>query len=220
MRCRTIATGSMRNDRPRADARAHAPRGDDASRGRLRVFLGAAPGVGKTFAMLEEGHRLRDEGHDVVIGLVETYGRKETEALIGDLVIVPRRRIPYRGVMLEEVDTDAILERHPEIVLIDELAHTNAPGSPREKRYQDVDILLAAGIDVLSTMNIQHLEGLNDVIEGVTGVKVRETVPDRLLDDADVSLIDLSPALLRERLEAGQDLSRGAGGPSAAELFP
>ena len=173
-------------------------------RGRLRVFLGAAPGVGKTYAMLEEGHRLRDEGQDVVIGLVETYKRAETEAQIKDLPNIPRRQIPYRGVILEELDTDAILARRPKVVLVDELAHTNAPGSEREKRYQDVEVLLEAGIDVLSTMNIQHLQGLNDVIEGVTGVKVRETVPDRILDDAEVELVDLSPNLLRQRLSAGK----------------
>jgi two-component system sensor histidine kinase KdpD len=154
--------------------------------------------------MLEEGHRLRDEGHDVVIGFVETYRRRETEEQIGDLEVLPRRTIVYRGVPLEELDTDAVLSRRPEMVLVDELAHTNAPGSRHEKRYQDVEILLDAGIMVLSTMNIQHLEGLNDLVEGVTGIKVRETVPDRVLDEAEVELIDLSPSLLRERLAAGK----------------
>ena len=193
-------------DRPTAEQMLERVRREEKKthRGRLRVFLGAAPGVGKTYAMLEEGHRLKDEGHDVVIGLVETYRRRETEAQLGDLEVIPRRSIAYRGVILEELDTDAILARHPEIVLVDELAHTNAPGSPNEKRYQDVEILLKAGIAVLSTMNIQHLEGLNDLIEGVTGVKVRETVPDRVLDEAEVELVDLSPTLLRERLEAGK----------------
>ncbi|HVX29312.1 MAG TPA: sensor histidine kinase KdpD [Nitrolancea sp.] len=193
------------DQRPTAEQMlARVRRDEPRRRGRLRVFLGAAPGVGKTYAMLEEGHRLRDEGHDVVIGFVETYRRRETEEQIGDLEVLPRRTITYRGVSLDELDTDAVLARHPEIVLIDELAHTNAPGSPREKRYQDVELLLDAGITVLSTMNIQHLEGLNDLIEGVTGIKVRETVPDRVLDEADVELIDLSPALLRERLAAGK----------------
>ncbi len=199
-------------DRERVDSERPTPeqmlervrREEKKHRGRLRVFLGAAPGVGKTYAMLEEGHRLRDEGQDVVIGLVETYSRAETEAQIKDLPNIPRRQIPYRGVILEELDTDAILARKPKVVLVDELAHTNAPGSEREKRYQDVEVLLDAGIDVLSTMNIQHLQGLNDVIEGVTGVKVRETVPDRILDDAEVELVDLSPTLLRERLVAGK----------------
>ncbi len=175
-----------------------------STRGHLRIFLGAAPGVGKTFAMLEEGHRLRDEGRDVVIGLVETYGRNETEAQLGDLEVIPRRRVPYRGVLLEEMDTDAILARQPAVVLVDELAHTNAPGSARAKRYQDVEVLRDAGIEVLSTMNVQHLEGLNDLVEGVTGIKVRETVPDRVLDDGEVILVDLPPALLRERLAAGK----------------
>ena len=174
-------------------------------RGRLRVFLGAAPGVGKTYAMLEEGRRLRDqEGRDAVIGFVETYGRAETDAQVADLEVVPRREIPYRGVLLEELDTDAVLARHPQVVLVDELAHSNAPGSARAKRYEDVEALREAGIDVLSTINVQHLEGLNDLVEGVTGVKVRETVPDRVLDDAEVELVDLPPALLRERLAAGK----------------
>jgi two-component system, OmpR family, sensor histidine kinase KdpD len=179
-------------------------RAEKHQRGKLRVFLGAAPGVGKTYAMLEEGHRLRDEGHDIVIGFVETYRRAETEAQIGDLEVIPRWLIPYHGVILEELDTDAVLARHPEIVLVDELAHTNAPGSAREKRYQDVEVLLEAGIAVISTMNIQHLEGINDLIEGVTGIKVRETVPDRVLDEAEVELVDLPPVQLRERLVAGK----------------
>ncbi len=179
-------------------------REEQSSRGRLRVFLGAAPGVGKTYAMLEEGHRLKEDGRNVVIGLVETYGRAETEAQINDLPVIPRHQIPYRGVILEELDTSAVLKRLPDVVLVDELAHTNAPGSRRAKRYQDVEVLLDAGINVLSTMNIQHLEGLNDVIESVTGIKVRETVPDRLLDEAEVELVDLSPTLLRQRLAAGK----------------
>ncbi|HET9017404.1 MAG TPA: sensor histidine kinase KdpD [Thermomicrobiaceae bacterium] len=176
-----------------------------AGRGRLRIFLGAAPGVGKTYAMLEEARRLRDEeGCDVVIGFVETYGRAETAAQIGDLEVIPRRQIPYHGVLLEELDTDAVLARHPQVVLVDELAHSNAPGSACAKRYQDVEVVRDAGIEVLSTMNVQHLEGLNDLVAGVTGVKVRETVPDGVLDDAEVVLVDLPPALLRERLAAGK----------------
>ncbi len=191
-------------DRPTPEQMLARVRRSERRRGQFRVFLGAAPGAGKTYAMLEEGHRLRDEGRDVVIGFVETYRRPETDAQIGDLEIVPRRHIAYRGVLLEELDTDAVLARQPEIVLVDELAHTNAPGSPREKRYEDVEILLDVGITVLSTMNIQHLEGLNDLIEGVTGIKVRETVPDRVLDEAEVELIDITPSLLRERLAAGK----------------
>ena len=177
---------------------------EERRRGRLRVYLGAAPGVGKTYAMLEEGHRLRAEGHDVIIGFVETYGRAETEAMIGDLEIVPRRNVEYRGVVLEEMDFDAILARHPEIVLIDELAHTNAPGSARERRYEDVEALLDVGINVITTMNIQHLESINDLVESVTGVTVRETVPDRILESADVEVVDLPPSILRERLMAGK----------------
>ena len=196
--------GRIDDQRPTPEQMLARVRRDERRRGRFRVFLGAAPGVGKTYAMLEEGHRLRDEGSDVVIGFVETYRRHETEEQIGDLEVLPRRRVVYRGVPLEELDTDAVLSRRPDTVLVDELAHTNAPGSPREKRYQDVEILLDAGITVLSTMNIQHLEGLNDLIEGVTGIKVRETVPDRVLDEAEVELIDLSPSLLRERLIAGK----------------
>lgn len=173
-------------------------------RGRLRIFLGAAPGVGKTYAMLHEGCRLSSEGHDVVVGFVETHGRPDTEAQIGDLEIVPRAFVPYRGVTIEEMDTAAILARNPEIVLIDELAHTNPPGSPREKRFEDVDVLRNAGIDVISTLNVQHLESLHDVVAGITGVDVRETIPDRALDNAEVQLVDLPPDALIERLRQGK----------------
>jgi two-component system sensor histidine kinase KdpD len=182
-----------------------AMRGQEATRGRLRVFLGAAPGVGKTYAMLHDGHRLKSEGRDVVVGLVETHGRADTQAQIGDLEIVARLRIPYRGVVVEEMDTDAVLRRKPEIVLVDELAHTNAPGSPRTKRWEDVEVLRDAGIDILSTLNIQHLESLNDVVESITGVRVRETVPDQILDGAtEVQLVDLPIEGLIERLERGK----------------
>jgi two-component system sensor histidine kinase KdpD len=173
-------------------------------RGRLRVFLGAAPGVGKTYAMLNEARRLKAEGHDVVAGFIEPHGRPETEAQIGDLEVIPRRQAPYRGVIVEEMDTDAILARQPEIVLVDELAHTNAPGSPRAKRYEDVQALRDAGIDVISTLNIQHLDSLQDVVAGITGVEVRETIPDRALDDADVQLVDLPSDALIERLRQGK----------------
>jgi two-component system sensor histidine kinase KdpD len=182
-----------------------AMRKQEHTRGRLRVFLGFAPGVGKTYAMLHDGHRLKAEGRDVVVGLVETHGRPDTEAQIGDLEVVPRLRIPYRGVIVEEMDTAAVLHRKPDVVLVDELAHTNAPGSPREKRWEDVEILRDAGIDVLSTLNIQHLEGLNDVVESITGVRVRETVPDQILDGAtEVQLVDLPTEGLIERLEQGK----------------
>jgi two-component system, OmpR family, sensor histidine kinase KdpD len=177
---------------------------EHAGRGSLRVFLGAAPNVGKTYAMLNEGRRLRAEGHDVVVGFIEPHGRPETEAQIGDLEVIPRARIPYRGVMLDDMDTDAILARKPEIVLVDELAHTNAPGSGRAKRYEDVQFLRDSGIDVITTLNIQHLDSLQDVIAGITGIEVRETIPDRVLEDADVQLVDLPSDALIERLRQGK----------------
>lgn len=173
-------------------------------RGRLRIFLGAAPGVGKTYAMLNDARRLRADGHDVVVGFVETHGRPETEAQIGDLEVIPRMQVSYRGVSIEEMDTDAILKRRPEIVLVDELAHTNPPGSPRVKRYEDVQALLDAGINVISTLNVQHLESLQDVVAGITGVEVRETIPDRALEEADVQLVDLPSDALIERLHQGK----------------
>ena len=177
----------------------HAP-----GRGRLRVYLGMAAGVGKTYAMLNEGRRRKARGTDVVVGYVETHHRPITEQQIADLEIVPRQRIPYRGVMLEEMDVEAVIARHPQVALVDELAHTNAPGSRHPKRYQDVADLLDAGITVISTLNIQHLEGLNDIVEAVTGVRQRETLPDRVLDEADeVELIDISPDALRARLRHG-----------------
>lgn len=173
-------------------------------RGRLRIYVGMAAGVGKTFAMLNEGRRRKARGADVVIGYVETHKRPLTEAQIGDLEVVPRKKLTYRGITLEEMDVDAILARHPQIALIDELAHTNVPGSRHEKRYQDVEALLDAGITVISTLNIQHLEGLNDLVEAITGVRQRETLPDRILDKADeVELVDISPEALRSRLRHG-----------------
>jgi two-component system sensor histidine kinase KdpD len=174
-------------------------------RGRLKIYLGFAAGVGKTYEMLQEGHRLKRQGVDVVIGVVETHGRAETAALVGDLEQVPRRRIEYRGVVLEEMDLDAILARRPTIVLVDELAHTNAPGSRNAKRYQNVEELLRAGINVISTLNIQHLESLYDLVEKGTGVKVKERVPDYVLGLADQLVnVDLSAEDLRERLKAGK----------------
>jgi two-component system sensor histidine kinase KdpD len=174
-------------------------------RGRLKVYLGFAPGVGKTFEMLQEGHRLRRQGIDVVIGLVETHGRPETAALLADLEQVPRRCVEYHGVVLEEMDTDALLRRHPTVALVDELAHTNAPGSKHAKRYQDVEELLQAGIHVISTLNIQHLESLYDQIEGFTGVKVKERVPDYVLHEADqIVNVDLPSEDLQERLRTGK----------------
>lgn len=182
---------------------------DKIRRGTLKVYVGAAPGVGKTFTMLREGNELLQSGIDVVIGLLETHGRKETIEQVDELDIIPRRSIPYKNVTLEEMDTEAIIHRNPEVVLVDELAHTNVPGSRYAKRYQDVEKLLAAGISVISTMNIQHLESLGDSVEQITGIRVRETVPDHILHQADeVELIDISPKALRQRMREGNIYAR------------
>jgi two-component system sensor histidine kinase KdpD len=174
-------------------------------RARLRVYIGAAPGVGKTYSMLEDAHALRSRGVDVVVGFVETYGRADTERLVGDLEVIPRRRVPYRDVVLEEMDLDAILWRNPTICVVDELAHTNAPGCRHEKRYQDVGEVLEAGIGVMTAVNIQHLETLNDIINRMTGVRVRETVPDTFLDRADeVINVDVTVGELQTRLKQGK----------------
>jgi two-component system, OmpR family, sensor histidine kinase KdpD len=174
-------------------------------RGKHKIFIGMSPGVGKTFRMLEEGHRLREDGKDVVIGLLETHNRAETAERAIGLELIPRKQITWQGVMLTEMDTDAVLQRQPQLALVDELAHTNAPGSEREKRYQDVEILLAAGIDVYSTVNIQHIESLNDTVAKITGVVVRERIPDRILDNADeVVVVDVTPETLQERLQEGK----------------
>jgi two-component system sensor histidine kinase KdpD len=173
--------------------------------GRLRIFLGAAPGVGKTYEMLVEAREARQAGRDVVIGFVETYGRPQTAAQIDALEIVPRRRITYHGVTLEEMHTAAVIARHPRIALVDELAHTNAPGSDHEKRYEDVLDLLHAGIDVWTTMNVQHIESLHTTVETITGVTVRETVPDWIVDQADeVSLVDISVEEMHRRMREGK----------------
>jgi two-component system sensor histidine kinase KdpD len=174
------------------------------AKGVLRVYLGAAPGVGKTYDMLDEGWRRMQRGTDVVIGWVETHGRALTAAQIRDLPIVPRRRIAYRGSTLEEMDVDAVLARAPRVALVDELAHTNVPGSRNEKRWQDVEVLLAAGIDVISTVNIQHLESLNDVVQRIAGVPQRETVPDAVVRRADqIELVDMTPEAIRRRMAHG-----------------
>ena len=174
------------------------------ARGALRIYLGAAAGVGKTFAMLNEGRRRRDYGEDVVVGFVETHGRAKTADQIGDLEVVTRKRVDYRGTKLEELDIDALLARKPQIALVDEFAHTNVPGSRNEKRWQDVEELLDAGIDVISTLNVQHLESLSDVVEQVTGVKQRERIPDEVVRRADeLQLVDLTPLALRNRLARG-----------------
>jgi two-component system sensor histidine kinase KdpD len=174
------------------------------ARGTLRVYLGAAPGVGKTFAMLEEGARRQERGGDVVVAFIETHGRARTAHAIGALEVVPRRRLPYRGSTFTEMDVDAVLARHPEVALVDELAHTNVPGAQRTKRWEDVETLLAAGIDVITTVNIQHLESLNDLVEKITGVPQRETVPDRVVRAADqIHLVDQTPEALRRRMAHG-----------------
>ncbi|MBV8167549.1 MAG: sensor histidine kinase KdpD [Alphaproteobacteria bacterium] len=177
----------------------------EQGRGRLKIFLGAAPGVGKTYQMLETARAKRREGLDVVIGVVETHGRSETAALLEGIEVVPRRAVEYRGQMLDEMDLDAILKRRPQLVLVDELAHTNAPGSRHPKRYLDVQELLVAGIDVWTTLNIQHVESLNDVVAQITRIRVRETVPDSVLDGAhEIELVDLTPEDLAQRLREGK----------------
>ncbi len=175
-------------------------------RGKHKMYIGMAPGVGKTYRMLQEAKELKEEGIDVVVGLLETHGREETAEQAVGLEVVPKKAIVHSGgVTLWEMDTDAILERQPQLVLVDELAHTNVPGSEREKRYQDVEVILAAGIDVFSTVNIQHLESLNDLVAKITGVRVRERIPDRLLDEAtEVVVVDVTPETLQERLIEGK----------------
>jgi len=175
------------------------------ARGKFKIFFGAAPGVGKTYGMLLAARRRKAEGVDVVAGVVETHGRAETDAQLAGLEAVPRKHVDYKGRALEEMDLDAILARRPQLVLVDELAHTNAPGSRHPKRYLDVEELLAAGIDVYSTMNVQHVESLNDVVARITRIRVRETVPDSVVDSADeVELVDLTPADLIARLGEGK----------------
>jgi len=174
-------------------------------RGRLKIFLGAAPGVGKTYEMLLSAQAKRREGIDIVVGIVETHGRQETEALLDGLVVIPRREVDYKGHRLTEMDLDGILKRRPQLVLVDELAHSNAPGSRHPKRYLDVEELIAAGIDVYTTLNIQHVESLNDVVARITRIRVRETVPDSILDQADdIEIVDIAPDDLIQRLQEGK----------------
>jgi len=190
-------------DRPNGDQLLARLQAED--RARLRIYIGAAPGVGKTYSMIEDAHAARREGIDAVVGFVETHGRAETEAKLADLEIVARKALDYRGVVLEEMDLDAILARKPQLCMVDELAHTNAPGSRHHKRYQDVLELLEAGISVMTAVNIQHLETLNDAVGRVTGVRVRETVPDTFLDRADeVVNVDVTVQELQTRLRQGK----------------
>ncbi len=190
------------------------------TRGRLKVYLGSAAGVGKTYAMLREGHRLKAQGVDVVIGLVETHGRAETQQQIGDLEVIPPRIIEYRGVTLREMDLDAILARRPMVCLVDELAHTNAPGSQHPKRYQDVEDLLHAGIHVITTVNVQHLESLYDEIERATNVRVKERLPDRVVAEADqIVNVDVSVEDLIERLSTGKIYPEDRISPALENFF-
>lgn len=176
-----------------------------ARRGKHKIFIGMAPGVGKTYKMLEEAHQLKQDGIDVVVGLLETHGRKETLDKAIGLEVIPRQAIVNGRLTLQEMDTEAILARSAQLVLVDELAHTNIPGSPREKRYQDVEVLLESGMDVYSTVNIQHLESLNDLVARITGIVVRERIPDRILEEADqVIVVDVTPETLEERLLDGK----------------
>lgn len=189
-------------------------------RGRLKVFLGATPGAGKTFAMLREAHLLAAHGHDLVVGYVETYNRPRTVELLAGLEVIPRVRVSYRGAVLEEMDLDAVLRRKPEIALVDELAHTNAPGVRHEKRWQDVEDLRAAGIDVITTVNVQHVESVKDLVERVTGIVVRETVPDKELDSADeIQFIDITPEALRKRMRHGNIYARDRVETALANFF-
>jgi two-component system sensor histidine kinase KdpD len=193
------------DQRPSPEALLEAARREEGRVGKLRIFVGAAPGVGKTYEMLTTARARTRDGYDVVVGVVETHGRRETEALLEGLEVVPRRRVEYRGQWLEEMDLDGILARRPQIVLVDELAHTNAPGSRHPKRHLDVEEILSRGIDVYTTVNIQHIESLNDVVAQITHVRVRETVPDAVFDRADaVELVDLTPDDLIQRLKEGK----------------
>src|SRR6202795_3177086 len=191
--------------RPSPDALLEAARRESSRAGRLKIFVGAAPGVGKTYEMLQSAHAKLKAGADVVVGAVETHGRAETEALLQGLEVLPRKRLEYRDQILQEMDLDALIARHPQIALVDELAHTNAPGSRHPKRYLDVEEILSRGIDVYTTVNIQHIESLNDVIAQITGVRVRETVPDSIFDRADaIELVDVTPDDLIQRLREGK----------------
>lgn len=192
-------------ERPTADemlARVQAETG--SGRGRLRVYLGMAPGVGKTFRMLEEAHRRVERGTDLVVGFVEAHGRARTAELLGGLEVIPRQQLDYRGVVLDEMDTDAVIARRPAVALVDELAHTNVPGSARAKRWQDVEAIRDAGIDVVSTLNVQHLDSVADAVATITGAPVHERLPDTVLESAEeVELVDMSPRALRQRMRHG-----------------
>src|ERR1700759_1480107 len=189
-------------------------------RGELRIYLGAAPGVGKTYAMLGEAHRRLERGTDVVAAVIETHGRQKTAALLAGIETVPPRFLKYRGVSLAEIDVPAVLARHPQVVLVDELAHTNTPGSKNAKRWQDVEELLDAGITVISTVNVQHLESLNDVVAQITGIEQKETIPDSIVRHASqVELIDITPEALRRRLSHGNIYAPERINPALSNYF-
>src|ERR1043165_3263633 len=193
------------DQRPSPEALLEEARREEGRAGQLKIFVGAAPGVGKTYEMLQQARARKRDGYDIVVGVVETHGRSETEALLEGLEILPRSHVEHRGQSLDEMDIDAILRRRPALVLVDELAHTNAPGSRHPKRYLDVQEILAQGIDVYTTLNIQHVESLNDVVAQITRVRVRETVPDSIIDEADdIEIIDLTPDDLIKRLRDGK----------------
>src|SRR3982074_3181868 len=193
------------DQRPSPEALLETIRREESPAGRLKIFVGAGPGVGKTYEMLQQARARKLDGYDVAVGVVETHGRKETQALLEGLEVIPPRRIEYKGQGLEEMDLDAVIARHPQIVLVDELAHTNAPGSRHPKRYLDVQELLSHGINVYTTVNIQHIESLNDVVAQITHVRARETVPDSVFDRADaIELVDITPDDLIERLKEGK----------------
>jgi two-component system sensor histidine kinase KdpD len=202
-----MGTGNSVKDhsRPDPDALLKEVEREETKRGRLKIFLGYAPGVGKTYTMLNEAHVLKKRGEDVVVGIVETHGRAETEELLRGLEVVPRRRVAYQNIVLEELDLDAIIKRRPAVVLVDELAHTNVPGSRHPKRYQDVEELLDSKIDIYTTVNVQHFESLNDVVEKITGIRMQETLPDTFLDRADeVQVVDIPLEELFKRLKEGK----------------
>ncbi len=192
-------------NRPDPDELLRLTKADTTGRGRLKVYLGMAAGVGKTWRMLEDAHTMRRAGVDIVVGLVETHGRAETAARIGDLEVIPRRKLAYREVTLEEMNVDAIIARRPDVVVVDELPHTNVPGSKHEKRWQDLEEILGAGISAMTALNVQHLEGVQDVVRSATGIEIRERIPDRIVREADsVVLVDLPVAELQERLRQGK----------------
>ncbi|HTY40893.1 MAG TPA: histidine kinase [Thermoanaerobaculia bacterium] len=193
---------------------------EKSRRGKLKIYIGHAAGVGKTYQMLEDAHLLRKQGVDVVVGVVETHGRAETADRVSGLEVIPRRAIPYKGRTLEEMDLPAVLRRKPEVVIVDELAHTNVPGAENVKRYQDVEDLLAAGISVMTAVNIQHFESVQDIVSRVTGVDVQERVPDRILRQADAIVnVDLPSEELRERLKAGKIYPAERIGPALENFF-